>query len=403
MARLSFFHVKHILLTGLFLFYSAGETTIAQTDEGTQSDGEEKAEDPAAAPTDPKNEDPLRPPLKLIEKKYHSEFSHRLSELNGYEYIRNEISESGDDEFTLHLFLRNDSKTMFEFLAPLNLKYQPCEAKDNDSVVKWWAQTGRFGVDDKYIYAKDSVRKEEQLKLIAELQGVEYLDKTVITPESYLGGRLSCSQISALGDLKDSSNDMEEVEEPEDKFDGESEQNRVGKTFGVAAEIGLGIAPFPTAGFLANYYIKRNHVVELAYVSGSLSVFAIDLSWSLISARYKYFIGNSFYVNSGLGYRQFVFKDKFETLFGAADNIDAELKSTSLGVEFTIGNQWQWDNFTLGTDWIGIFVPVSSNSDDKYLVNGQEPEEAKDLNDSSESLGKTPNYELLRFYLGVTF
>ncbi len=69
--------------------------------------------------------------------------------------------------------------------------------------------------------------------------------------------------------------------------------------------------------------------------------------------HYKEFVGNSFYWKGGLDYRQTEYIENHVT-------DEAHIKGNSWALSIVIGNQWQWENFTLGCDWIGFSKPFGT-------------------------------------------
>src|SRR5690606_28780744 len=139
-----------------------------------------------------------------------------------------------------------------------------------------------------------------------------------------------------------------------------------------------------------------------SYTQGSVTLSGVGVGWSMIEARAKFFVGNSFYLTGGAGQRTFTFTSELTPLDGGPE-FSAEAKATTLGATFAIGNQWQWDYFTLGLDWIGYFLPISQSGDSEVVFPGVVEDDLKELNDSLEELGKTPNLQVLRIYLGIAF
>ena len=107
---------------------------------------------------------------------------------------------------------------------------------------------------------------------------------------------------------------------------------------------------------------------------------------TVYSMDVKIFTGNSFYVKPGIYYRKQT--DVLSWIYNSsADNWAANEKAEieDIGINFRIGNQWQWDNFTLGCDWIGLSRTVSKLS---------ETGNTEDLEVSGAALN---------FYLGLSF
>ncbi len=181
-----------------------------------------------------------------------------------------------------------------------------------------------------------------------------------------------------------------------------SAENRQGKMLHIVGEAGLAIAPFPQEGLGVGYYFSPDLVAELSYVAGSTEFLDLEVTTSLIEARAKYFIGNSFYAIGGLGQRTIGFTADLDasSVGGAKKKVSVDTSST--GLSLGIGNHWQWSGFTLGCQWLGYFMPLSSSGDTDLDVDGVNEKDKKDLQDSIDNLGKTPSYQALRLYLGWT-
>jgi len=97
----------------------------------------------------------------------------------------------------------------------------------------------------------------------------------------------------------------------------------------------------------------------------------------------KKFTSNSFYYKAGIYYRkQTLFSRDFNSVTNSYDRYDF----TDMGASFRIGNQWQWDEFTLGCDWIGFSKSIATLDETRGT-------EVYDLDGTSG----------LNFYLGYSF
>lgn len=73
-------------------------------------------------------------------------------------------------------------------------------------------------------------------------------------------------------------------------------------------------------------------------------------------------------------------------------------------LDLAIGNKWQWSNFTLGCDWIGVMVPIAQISKkDDLTDDGSLSRSDQNHKDTANELAKVTNLQFLRFYLGVAF
>lgn len=193
-----------------------------------------------------------------------------------------------------------------------------------------------------------------------------------------------------------------------------SEANRIDKKFDVHYTI-LGFSPnfAPAQGLGVGYFFDRNKqlLVEVQKGKGLSTRYryesynGISKEWSTdaqitrIGAHFKHFAGNSFYYRVGADYSTVDYKyDLGGSFFN--DTSSSRFKGTAIIGSFIIGNQWQWENFTLGCDWIGLATPLTST------LSGEAPSNAIDKSDfeNDQKVYVTDSSGvLLRFYLGASF
>jgi hypothetical protein len=82
----------------------------------------------------------------------------------------------------------------------------------------------------------------------------------------------------------------------------------------------------------------------------------------------RFFVGNSFSVTSGLGYRS------ASITLDIADNrglgLSGTVSATSFVIPVAIGNHWSWENgLTIGCDWISVMIPITSASSSTTSTN----------------------------------
>lgn len=128
-------------------------------------------------------------------------------------------------------------------------------------------------------------------------------------------------------------------------------------------------------------------------------------SGSALSLHARYFLGNSFNILTGLGYRTADLKLDFQDkLLG---RIEGDLKVQSVAIPFFIGNHWTWaGGFTFGFDWIGAWIPVSGKT--QASIKGNLPQkDLQELTDISARLGdglsKTTSLTLFLTSIGWAF
>ena len=190
-------------------------------------------------------------------------------------------------------------------------------------------------------------------------------------------------------------------------FEDSSEYNRRNQKYAIWAQLtGVGPSLTGTSGLMFGYYYSSNDILFVEATHGTLtsSLTSLDvngegynLDSKSIGAHWKHFTGNSFYLNTGVDFRSMEYK--YVSTFSSTDS---KFDGKSFVLSFSIGNQWQWDNFTLGCDWVGIVVPVSSSISGDSITTGSSIA-AADFKKDQDTLVKKSHAQLLRFYLGASF
>jgi hypothetical protein len=181
-----------------------------------------------------------------------------------------------------------------------------------------------------------------------------------------------------------------------------SEHRRLKKDYSLTAQVtGFAVSPVPAAGVNFGFFLNRNSVLQAEFSKGTLPIYFFNMNATTLGANYKHFFGNSFYGKIGMDYRSISASD-INTGYTKKSGTIGEAESLVANV--AIGNQWQWENFTLGCDWIGINPPLAVlnttyNTDNTDLSDSDRDQ----LNRSWEGVAKVTSYQFLRFYLGASF
>lgn len=143
-------------------------------------------------------------------------------------------------------------------------------------------------------------------------------------------------------------------------------------------------------------------MVEAGYANGSASIGDWKYDKTILSAKAKYFVGDSLYVDGGFGMEQWSVDYGVLTGEGFFETKSMSGDVTNLGVEFHIGNQWQWDNFKIGCDWIGGFAVLSNSK--SFASNSEMDQDSKKSEEDTIASNTTgSSLHLTRFYLGYAF
>lgn len=159
-------------------------------------------------------------------------------------------------------------------------------------------------------------------------------------------------------------------------FANDNLKNRSNKKYLVAAELIGANFSAQSLGVEAGYFLTANRMLQVKIQKLSSledqrnkDVYDEDHSeadkvWSdhgegmAITGSFKEFTGKTFYYEAGAFYRDQKLVIKTEEVRTAyekwtlTDEDTAEIQD--IGVSFTIGNQWNWENLTVACDWVGV-------------------------------------------------
>ncbi|MES2746311.1 MAG: hypothetical protein V4655_12845 [Bdellovibrionota bacterium] len=168
----------------------------------------------------------------------------------------------------------------------------------------------------------------------------------------------------------------------------------------------VGFNPYTTTGIYGGYYINPNEVATLRLNQSEVADH--NLNVKSLSVGWKSFWANSFFTHLGISARKFDWDwnvSRYDVSTGnylSPEHLRSEY--FTLIADLAIGNQWQLGNFTIGTEWVGFSVPLSTLGDDE--VSGATTQTfSYDLNAAREDIRVSKRAQLiaLRFYLGFAF
>ena len=159
--------------------------------------------------------------------------------------------------------------------------------------------------------------------------------------------------------------------------------------------------------FLSSEQVSYFLNVQSGY-AGNIGTFAGDGSTSRITAGYKRFFGNSFYLAPGIGIRQLnvgVVERRENEEYNSYDEqyYQAEIYrnvATSVGAHLGTGWQWQRNRLAIGIEITTVFLPMA-NIYTSYSTSDPVYEERAKRN--SESIGLLFDSSIPRFVIGFGF
>jgi hypothetical protein len=125
-----------------------------------------------------------------------------------------------------------------------------------------------------------------------------------------------------------------------------SEENREGLKYQALLITGFDYQAFPTQ--LAFGHFLSDDQMLLFKVGEQVGSHKDQTN---VALQFKSFTSNSFYIAPEIYYLNVTEKD---SLFISFSDDEEDETLIAAGAMFRIGNQWQWDNFTIGCDWFGL-------------------------------------------------
>lgn len=189
---------------------------------------------------------------------------------------------------------------------------------------------------------------------------------------------------------------------------GGSSANRQGKNVFLGFEpVGMSVSPIPSYGLRAGYYLTDSSVLLAKYVYGKADLLFFESTTKFAEVGWQGFWGNTFYTFFGIGMRDLHVKTRIDlsaAIAGENGTANTTMGITSYGFSAAIGNQWQWENFTLGCDWFGTFTPLVKGAQrDSGFSDDLSEEDRKEKQDKFDDVAENISYQLVRFYIGVSF
>lgn len=166
-----------------------------------------------------------------------------------------------------------------------------------------------------------------------------------------------------------------------------SEENRKNLKYQVAlAFIGVEYSSATPLTFSGSYYLSPNHLLTLRYSNINNN----NEKLRAIALGYKYFLGNSFNIMPTFGWRRTTGNNENNSL-PTSFFYSPRFTYEEIGAGLRIGNEWQWENFTMGCDWIGINKTILKlhATGNSGIINGL--------------IKQSTTLALLSFYLGYSF
>ena len=202
----------------------------------------------------------------------------------------------------------------------------------------------------------------------------------------------------------------------EQVYQGSSAFHRIDKKFQVTYQpLGATSNNAGETGLSFGYFIDRDSMILVNATSGQNKISSRTessdgarssseerFSSQSLGVSYKRFFANSFYARSGLDQRRTNADYSYSGfLFLPAESASFTVNTTSLSL--AIGNQWQWENFTLGCDWFGLSQPLMHSFSNESVSDQPQSIYADQVKRDKKQYGEQLAGMFLQVYLGATF
>lgn len=181
---------------------------------------------------------------------------------------------------------------------------------------------------------------------------------------------------------------------------GSSAYNRKGKKGIVGLDL-LNFTPHSSDGFMAGVYMDPDTILDASYVRLRWGELGYPMKSDAFGIRLKNFLGNSFYWRAGVVFRTIDYDTWAGRWVTPGNKIVGNIKVSSLGADVAIGNQWQWETFMMGGDWIGLLVPLIAKYEISKPANATDAWYEYHKKEAASAAKKVDSQ--FRFYLGISF
>ncbi|WP_374077265.1 hypothetical protein [Bdellovibrio bacteriovorus] len=185
-------------------------------------------------------------------------------------------------------------------------------------------------------------------------------------------------------------------------FRNSSEHNRMDKKYSTLFQpLGIGSSGVGEMALILGKHLDRNDIIQVEISEGGTGKgwrhSHATLRTKVFGLHHKHFFGNSFYTKAGLDYRQ----AKYDYYYDANENYSFE--GDGIVASFAIGNQWQWQNFTLGCDWVGLSASLTRNIKNERISSTPYSWVEERLKEDEDFYFMRNTPQALRFYAGYSF
>lgn len=174
----------------------------------------------------------------------------------------------------------------------------------------------------------------------------------------------AADETASEAEIDDLENDADEMNES--IFDSDrSATERI--TNAASLQLGGGVRKGAGLDLRVGWHLDENRLLEARFAQfegDDISSFN-ELAVTMLLIQGKFFMGNSLFMGIATGWSQLSVKDE-ETFASGTEallfNYEGEVDQFLLAL--SMGNQWQFGSWTLGIDWLNLYMPFTASKVD---------------------------------------
>lgn len=197
---------------------------------------------------------------------------------------------------------------------------------------------------------------------------------------------------------------------------GTSAMNRANKNFSVAAQLAGYGGPAPdtlSQGVSVGAFAGGDWLFSVEAMSGRRALG--NWFWSgngeetnakSLGLSLKKFTGNSLYMRMGATYRKVSYRQYWEDIIVFNDGShpgESAFEGEAMNASFGFGNQWQIAGFSIGVDWVGVEIPVTSRVNSESVSGDTTNARTTDYATAKKHNLSETTFSIARFSLGASF
>lgn len=164
----------------------------------------------------------------------------------------------------------------------------------------------------------------------------------------------------------------------------------------------VGYAPLLGQGVAGGPFFSSKDLIELSFQRGHLEFDEVTANSRFWQVHWRHWFSPSFNATGGIAQLTLQAEGNLASLIGSQDT-PVNISAQSRGFTAALGNRWNFGSFTLGCDWLGIYIPAQINDFNLTVNSSANPDDADFVDKEMRRLAESPVLTYLRLAIGVVF